>query len=532
MLKPISRLLSYLRSDNRKTPDRAPTDHARYSGYHLIFPESANALLALGEHYLQDGDLTTAERIFDDALARGGNPGVVANIHALKAYDRGEYPIALEKARIAIEHQCGTFLTHMIAGASAYRMGKRQDALALFEDGRRITAAPQLTQILSGVASAALELGDTEKARNSIDEALRHDPRNESALLSAMLVFDLLGEEERLNQCIATLQRWHPDSDAARMNMGTIALSRGNYEEGWRLREARLRLGEFKNHYIRPSLHQREKWDGHPYVGKRLLVFCEQGLGDTVMLARFLPAVKRLGGTLIVECQPEAIALLEPSIDADEWIAIKYLEEPETPYDLWVPSMSLPFLLDIEPNNCIPAMPYLQVPPDILAYWHNAVPTSPKLRIGIAWSGNPTLRMDSIRSMQYADLASLVECKDIEFHILQLNHDAPTPLPENLIDHSGELLTLADTAALASNMHLIITIDSVLVHVAGALGLPTWLLLPDHYEWRWTRSGQATPWYPSVRVIRQRRLGCWSEVIQEVRNELATRKHALERNEQ
>lgn len=520
MLKALSRLFSRA----AKEPDSPPApDHSKYGGYHLLFPDSANAQLALGERYLLDGDPETAKKLFDDAIAKGGNPGIVANIHARWFYDRGDYPNALEKSQLAIEHRSGSFLTYTIGGASAYRMGKRDQALEMFTAGKTVAGSPHLGSLLAGIATIKLEQSHIAEALSAIEEALRHDPRNESALLSAMLVFDLVGDEQRLDRAINAIRRWHPNSRAGQMNVGTIALSRGQYKEGWRLREARLELPEFKNHYLRPSLHQRHKWDGSPYPGKRLLVFCEQGLGDTVMLARFLPQVKRLGGTLIVECQPEAVALLEPTVAADEWIPINYREDPATSFDLWVPSMSLPFLLGIEIDTCTPKTPYLQAAPDILAYWRELILAAPsrKFRVGIAWSGNPTLRMDSVRSMKYSDIAPLIVAKDIEFHILQIGHDGPDPLPENLIDHAGELLTLADTAALATCMDLIITVDSVLVHVAGALGLPTWLMLPDHYEWRWTRSGQTPPWYPSVRVIRQHSPGNWKDMIDGIRQELS-----------
>lgn len=505
----------------KRTLRISEVDFQKYAGYHLIFPESTSARLALGERFLNDGDVASAQQLFDQAMAEGGDAGVVASIQARWFYNRGEYAPALEKAQLALDKGSRTFLNFMIGGASAYRQGKRKEALQIFIEGSKTVGSPSRSSLLAGIATTELENGNVEAAQRAIEESLAIDPRNESALLSSMLIYDLVGDNAALDHSMEALRRWHPDSKAAQMNMGTIALSRGNYPEGWQLREARLDLSEFNLHYLRPSLRQRPRWDGKCFAGKNLLVYCEQGLGDTVMLARFLPAVAQLGGTLIVECQPEAIALLQPTIHADHWLPIKYREEQEIDYDFWVPSMSLPGLLGIELDNCTPQMPYLRAAPDVLDYWHTTLAEcKARFRVGIAWSGNPTLRMDNIRSMRFPDLEALFALKDIEFHVLQVGGDLPEKVPENLIDHTGELLTLADTAALASCMDLIITIDSVLVHVAGALNLPTWLALPDNYEWRWTRSGETTPWYPAVKVFRQECPGQWSDVILKIAEQL------------
>lgn len=300
-------------------------------------------------------------------------------------------------------------------------------------------------------------------------------------------------------------------------SVATIELARDYYPEGFRLAEWRYQHPE-AGIYINRKLLGKPHWQGEDLQGKILLVHAEQGLGDTIMCARFLSQLTEISGKVILECQEEAITLLEDAYPNVQIVPTQKNLAAEMPFDYWIGAMSLPHRFNVTSNTVPGTAGYLRVPSEHASYWHekvtNLVPEG-SLSVGVAWSGNPRHRADRRRSMPFDVIKPFIAgTKRTVFFPLQTV--TPKNLPDNVVDVSEELVTLADTAGLIGEMDVVITVDTSIVHIAGALGKQTWLVFPYRYEWRWGLTGEGNNWYDSVCVLRQPRHGDWQSVLTDV----------------
>lgn len=356
--------------------------------------------------------------------------------------------------------------------------------------------------------------GDPAAAIVHFERAFAAGCSDRRLLINALLPYWEAGDLERTAWIEARLAEEHADDAEARFTLSFVALARGDYARGFALAEARYELAEAA-HSISPWLLGRPRWQGEALTGRRLLVHAEQGLGDAIMMARYLPQLVAQCGKVIVDCRPPAVALLAENFPACEFVVGEIGRPITQPFDLWTGLMSLPQHRATTADSVPAGAGYLQVPREAAAYWRERIaelaPQRP--RIGLAWSGNPAHPANRRRSLPFDRLcAFLPRCAS--FFALQT--DVPAERPPQLIDLSSELITLADTAALIDEMDLIISSDTSIPHLAGSLGKETWLLIPPRWEWRWGMSGERTPWYDAVRVLRQPTVGDWDGLLAEV----------------
>jgi hypothetical protein len=366
----------------------------------------------------------------------------------------------------------------------------------------------------------------------SAGEAMAYfDTALDLGLISPLLVVNAYpiyvesGRHERADQVRRLIHEHYPDDPEAIYAVATVELARDYYPEGFRQAEARYRMPEVAR-YINPTLLLRPRWQGEPLTGQRLLVHGEQGLGDLIMMSRYLPLLTAQGAQVTLDCRAEAIPLLTHNF-SECHIIVGDLHAPiETPLDYWTGIMSLPFHLSTTADGVPAPQGYLTTPPEQQTYWRERVgdiTPRPTPRIGLAWSGNPGHRADRRRSIPFDKIVSILRehaSASIPFFALQTSVQGHCPA--NLLNLSEELITLADTAALIDEMDLVITVDTSIVHLAGALGKPTWLLLPSRYEWRWGLSGERNHWYDTVRVLRQAVQGDWDSLLTQVFGERLT----------
>jgi len=308
----------------------------------------------------------------------------------------------------------------------------------------------------------------------------------------------------------------HP-IDQAGFALAIVDLAQDNYERGFELLELRYQMTE-ASRYVNPALFPLRRWQGEPPAGNVLLLSSEQGFGDTVQMARYLPELQQIGfRRLVMEAQPESLTLLQFNFPEIDFVIQKWREVPARAFDCWTGLVSLPHLLKTTTSNVPGQSGYLHVPPENEAYWRARVAeltTGKRLRIGLAWSGFPGHRADRRRSIPFPRMMDAIRDQDVDFFALQTH--VPPGFPENLINVSEELVTLSDTAALIAEMDLVIAVDTSVVHLAGAIGKETWLLLPYRYEWRWGLEGEGNHWYDSVKVLRQARRGDWDGLLEDV----------------
>jgi hypothetical protein len=271
----------------------------------------------------------------------------------------------------------------------------------------------------------------------------------------------------------------------------------------------------------------RTFWDGGNLAGRTILLHDEQGFGDTIHHARFLPLVKARGGRVILRCQPALGRLLAGLDGADQVLGIAR-GEPLPAFDVHAPLMSLPHLLGTTLATIPANVPYLRPSPDDVTRWAArlaADPDLPDFRVGLVWAGSPLHANDSRRSLSLDALEVLAQ-PGASFYSLQKDAAAAAaatpPAGLRLIDLGPNLHDFAETAAAVSRLDLVITVDTAVGHLAGALGRPVWLLLSAVHDTRWMTEREDTPWYPTMRLFRQRPGETWGPVLQRVRAELAT----------
>jgi tetratricopeptide (TPR) repeat protein len=328
----------------------------------------------------------------------------------------------------------------------------------------------------------------------------------------------LLAEDGQLDEAMAEYRRameLNPESNDAHWNYGLALLLTGDFDRGWY---------EFDRGRVRAAndlkiLRTHPEWNGEDLRGKTILLYGEQGLGDTLQFVRYAPLVAARGGRVILGCQRELARLLANFPGVDQIVPG---DAPVPPFDLHCSLLSLPRIFRTTADS-IPGGPsYLKADPALLETWSNRLgPREPGVRrIGLVWAGNPNHKNDLNRSMKLEHLAGLAAIERVQLYSLQKAPAAAAQLramPQlNVIDHTAELNDFADTAALISQLDLVITVDTSVAHLSGALGAETWLMLPTAPDWRWLLNRDTSPWYPSMRLFRQTRRRDWSGVADQL----------------
>jgi hypothetical protein len=316
----------------------------------------------------------------------------------------------------------------------------------------------------------------------------------------------------------------------ARGHWAMCLITLGDYENGWLQYESRWGCESFSDNVRRdPSRQWGIAPTGRPDVaGKTMLLYSEQGIGDTIQFVRYADVLARRGARVIVHCPWPLKSLVEKSAG----VRLAYPVTLGVPsYDWHIPMLSLPLALGTTIQTVPAEVPYLRVDPSLRKSWsarvHAATPPGTKLRVGLAWAGNRKHKNDSNRSIAPGLLAPLAQAPNVAFFNLQKSNEnqkaeiAP-PIPR-LIDFTPSLHDFADTAALIDQLDLVISADTAVAHLAGGLARRVWTLLPFVPDFRWGLGSDQTPWYPTMRLFRQTTLGDWPEVIDRVVSELIHR---------
>jgi hypothetical protein len=349
---------------------------------------------------------------------------------------------------------------------------------------------------------------------------LRLDPSQAKYHFNLGEVLEQLGlVEEALAEFDESL-RLDSGYGQARCSRGTAYLKLGRFREGWQDYEARIGLPQYDTLEL-----PQPRWDGTPLGDQTLLVHCEQGLGDTFHFIRYVKLAQQRASQVIVASRPELIPLLAQS----GYPNLVSRAQPLPPFDVHAPLLSLPHILGTQLENVPNEVPYLAADPALVEKWRAKLARYRGFRIGIQWQGNRVYRYDRYRSIPLEEFAPLARVPGVVLFGLQTfaGRESIDELAGqlSLCDLGNELDREAgafmDTAAVMRNLDLVITSDSAGAHLAGGLGVPVWLALGIASEWRWMLDGDTSPWYPTMRLFRQRTAGDWSGVFHRMAGELA-----------
>ncbi|RXH54072.1 hypothetical protein GRAN_5041 [Granulicella sibirica] len=429
---------------------------------------------------------------------------------ALEKQDLSREAIAQYKRALALKPdyiECLTSLGTVLSGQGMYSEALEQYAKVLSSDPNNATAYCNLSDLL-------LVIGSFDEAVVFHEEAISRRPDFANGYCGLGSTLFRKGEIARARESFEKALILDSNHAQAKLNLSMLQLLVGDLQNGWKNYEIRKELRQYRSqHFIQPQ------WDGEALDGTRILIHAEQGLGDTLQFLRYIPLVVAAGGTVILEV-PAALRDLAANIPGIT--EILSVGDPLPPFEIHCPLMSLPLVFKTTLETIPATVPYLSIgAEDRLQSASYAWPAD-GLRVGIVWTGNLKNLTNKDRSLPLSALDPLRHIPGIQLFSLQLGQDlAPQSGSEGrLTDLAWLASTMPSTAAVMEHLDLVISVDTSLAHLAGALGRPTWLLLQAANDWRWLEGTSDSPWYPTMRLFRQRTLGDWGEVIERVSDEL------------
>jgi tetratricopeptide (TPR) repeat protein len=514
-------------------------------------PKSAQLYLALGAAKFALSEVREAKAAYRKALTLKPNfPEAYLNLgNAL--YHEGSFQSAAVSYRCALNLRPDYVKAFCNLGNALSGMGRYKDAIVSYE--RALEIEYNSSAARHNLGNALLSLREYDRAEecfrcllqpdsgvaehhNSLGNALVQQRRHLDAeacyraalnlrpdyaaahtnLANALLA---LGRREEMEGHYRRSLELDPKSPGTQYNLALACLREGNFREGWQRHEWRWKFRELS---LRPRKFNQPQWEGQQLNGETVLLHAEQGLGDTIQFIRYLPLVAARGARVILEVQPQLLTLFH-SATCSALVCARGTALPDFAYHL--PLMSLPLVFDTGIDTIPPKSPYLHVEESSVEMARQAHPRrGPNLRVGLVWAGNPRFRGDQLRSIKLESLLPLSEVEGVDFFSLQFGApvEQMNPLQTQfpLIDACSKSKDFCETAALVATLDLVISVDTAIAHLAGAMGLPVWVLLPYLADWRWLDRREDSPWYPTARLFRQPSPGDWHTVAERVRDAL------------
>ncbi|HLN10239.1 MAG TPA: tetratricopeptide repeat-containing glycosyltransferase family protein [Xanthobacteraceae bacterium] len=465
------------------------------------------------------GDAVQAERLYLDVLAT--YPHEFNSLHQLGLIrrERGDHDGALAYMEAAVRANRTSTEALSNRGLILQELGRHREAIDSFNRAVVIDRSDVVAIFNRGISLLALDR--LQEALASFDRVLALAPGHVEALYNRG---NVLRELRRHDAALASYREalvLRPDDAEVRVNEALTRLRLGDLIEGFRGYEWRWKrpdVAALQRPFAQPL------WLGQvPLRDRTILLHAEQGFGDTIQFVRYAGLAARQGAKVILEVQPALVALTAglPGVSA-----VIGRGEPLPPFDLHCPLLSLPLAFATDLATIPAAVPYLTAPSDRVTTWQGRLPREKPLRIGIVWAGSASYRLDAERSLSLGQLAPLWSDPDIQCVSIQREPriaDAAILAAHPALRHVGaELQDFADTAAVIAVLDVVVSIDTAVAHLAGALGKPVLIMLPFSPDFRWILDRDDSPWYPTARLIRQQRRGDWGSVVAQVRRELAS----------
>ncbi len=481
-------------------------------------PTHPEAMHMMGVLLLQSGQPDQAVEWIARAIGlRGADPEFhVHHAHALLALNRATE--AVSACRAALRLKRGYAEAHHALGHALIDVGDYPGALKAYQDAARLK--PDLPDLLNNLGTALHHANQLEEAARTLTRAHGREPRDPGILINLSTVVRDLGLFQQAEARLAAAARLVPDDPKLRYDHALLMLLLGRFESAWPGWEERFRAGAVLDHgFTRP------RWHGEKLAGRTLLVHAEQGLGDTIQFCRFpFPAY----GKVVFEVQPRIARLLATRrvVDnpGDKPVTVR-AGDPLPPFDLVCPLMSLPSIYRTTEATIPAHVPYLAAEPDAAIRWRARVGDH-GFRVGIVWQGNPSRREDNGRSIRLEYYAPLAEVPGVRLISLQKDAGTEQLIPGLTVETLGDDFDsgpdgFIDTAAVMMHLDLVITSDTAVAHLAGALARPVWVALRAVPDWRFMLERTDNPWYPTMRLFRQTTRDAWAPVFGAMKEALA-----------
>jgi Flp pilus assembly protein TadD len=423
------------------------------------------------------------------------------------------------------------------AGLMLQRLARPEEALAHFQ--RAIVLQPKFAEAHSNAGCALRDLGDVEGALSHFNDAIKIQDDFVAAYSNRGAAYTELG---RLAEALADYDRTLelvPDFAAAHCNRSYVHLVAGNFAVGWADYEWRMRMPGNASSRQDHGLN-RPLWRGDfPLAERTILVYSEQGFGDTLQFCRYVGKLAAAGARVVLEVPATLVSLLE-SLPGVAQVVARGSHLPD--YDCHIPIMSLPYAFRTTLETVPADIPYVHPDPQKVGFWSRLLGPKSNLRVGLVWSGGfrpeqPELWAINRRRNIALEKLAVLRHPAVDFYSLQKGQPAESELAElqrrqwdgpTLIDHTRRLQDFSDTAALISQLDIVISVDTAIAHLAGAMGKPVWMMNRYDTCWRWLLERTDSPWYPSLTLYRQRTPECWDGVIEQVRRDLCRLVHLFD----
>jgi tetratricopeptide (TPR) repeat protein len=505
--------------------------------------------MALAEEHRRAGRLAAAEDMCRQILRAKPENAEATHLLGLIAHQAGNGAAAIDLLRRAIQLDRNVALYHANLGEICRLAGRLDEAvkagrravqlnsqypqalsnlgIALYDRGEYAEAVAcheRAIAIAPGFAEAHSNLGNALRALRRFDEAipayrraLDIKPAYADAWSNLGSTLHLSGRYEEATAAYKRALAIDPAQANAHAGLGMLLLLRGNFADGWAEYEWRWRSSEMKLARL-PGL----PWQGENLEGRRIHVHSEQGFGDVIQFARYVPMLRERGAEVSLLVQPQLARLVAHSMP---WATMVTEREPAgLPPEYHCALLTLPRIFGTRFETIPLQCPYLHAPDESARRWQDRFAGDPALKVGLVWAGNPKQINEVNRGIEIAGLGPLLAIPGVRFFSLQVGPRAGDlkSIPANVVtDLSAELTDFSETAGAMAALDLVISTDTSVPHLAGALGRPVWLLLSRVVDWRWFLEREDSPWYPTMRLFRQDEAGSWEPVVARVAAELS-----------
>jgi len=485
-------------------------------------PNMTDVYFDLAQAQFSRGQYIEADQNYRSFLMMSPSSGEGYHAYAKLLHNTGRISDAIENYRKAIELISNNSELNLEFGSILQRQGLFVEALQQFETAQNLQ--PALVDVYYHLANLYRDMRQLDLALLNYNKAFELAPADE-----AIHYYYLGTLSESKGNVVEALSHYNRSIELnnglpeVHLSKALCLLYSGQFEEGWAEYEWRQKCPDWLRQRRFHSLNT-PVWDGGSYPDKSIVVIAEQGYGDTFQFCRYLTLLADKFSTVIVYCKPEVANLIQ-SVDGVDVVVLTSQEISLERFDAYVYMMSLPYLFKTTLDNIPNKSPYIHAPKQLKPELGECL-GGDGLRVGLAWSGSPSNAKNAIRNIPLSSLAALGNISGIRFFGIQKgpgSEQASSP-PENMdfTDLSHLIDDFSDTASVISKLDLVISVDSAVAHLAGALGIPVWVFVYMPPDWRYLMDRDDSPWYPSMRIFRQDKSRDWKPVIKQVENELHT----------